>query len=210
MLIEASNTNERYKFNIHRRLNIIKGNSGIGKTAFYELIETNEKNKNSGIKLKSPYPIRTCTVATWKSLVTTLKNTILVCDEFDVINSGIFSEYYKKYIVENNLWFIIMARVDSYKTIDTNNYKKLSYSVSSIYTLQMQNGFITNIPYYDNSLIRTKKVNIDCIVVEDSKSGFTFLKYLFGNKYDVVSAEKGKSYIINKVKQVIEKGKKIF
>lgn len=29
MLIEASNTNERYKFNIHRRLNIIKGNSGM-------------------------------------------------------------------------------------------------------------------------------------------------------------------------------------
>lgn len=44
MIIEIQNALVHYKLDIHRRMNIIKGDSGIGKTVLFDLFYTYNNN----------------------------------------------------------------------------------------------------------------------------------------------------------------------
>lgn len=198
MQIEVYDALVHYKFSINRRFNAIKGDSGIGKSVFYTMVEDyNRTGSYAGITIKVPqgYHLVTSTEESWQRDMTGLKDAIIVLDEFDAVCSDNFCTMHKNLSVQNNLWFIVMARIDSiYKN---NKYKLLSYSVNALYTVATIDKVHYNVPLYSEILTQYKSqsFSFDAILVEDTKSGYEFFRRLF-YRFPVKSADSGKSNII--------------
>lgn len=204
MQLVVKGYNSIYKLNIMHRLNVILGNSGIGKTVLYDLVEIYNRDNTSGVTINSKLPVKVCPLSDWKDTIRNKSNTIFICDEFDVICEAKFSEYYSQYAIKNNLWFIISSRIDT--RCKNLNYRKLSYSVNAMYTLRQKDGILYNVPYYDYSIVRKNNVSIDCVLVEDKNAGFTFFSSMLKH-YPVFSSE-GKSNLYNVILRLIKKGYK--
>lgn len=204
MRLVVKGYNSIYKLNIMHRLNVILGNSGIGKTVLYDLVDIYNSDTTSGVEISSSLAVNVCPISNWEKIISQSKNIILICDEFDVICEPKFSEYYSQYAIKNNLWFIISSRMDTrYKNL---NYRKLSYSVNAMYTLRKKDGILYNVPYYDYSIVRKNNVSIDCVLVEDKKAGFTFFSSMIKH-YPVFSSE-GKSNLYTIILRLVKKGYK--
>lgn len=158
------------------------------------------------MNISEKYSIVTSTLESWKRDITGSKNSIIVMDEFDVFCQPEFCTYYKDYAVKNNLWFVVIARIDSVYV--TNHYKNMSYSVLSMYTLMTKDNITYNIPLFYYFLQKYKQgLTFDSILVEDSKAGYDFFMHLF-YRYPVISVKSGKGAIIQALQEMINKGYK--
>lgn len=112
-------------------------------------------------------------------LIKDLHDKIIILDEYYLFKTSVFAKAYKTYAVKNNLWFVLMTRETLSRAQksqkDVNTLGMLSYSVFSIYKLVNENGVIKNAIYYDYPRY-DEKLKLDCILVEDTTSGYDFFK----------------------------------
>lgn len=207
MQIEVYDALVHYKFSINRRFSVITGDSGIGKSVFYTMIEDYNRNGSyAGITIAVPkgYHLITSTEESWQRDMSSLKSAVIVLDEFDAVCSDNFCTMYKNLAVQNNLWFIVMTRIEKPKY---DRYKRLSYSVNALYTVATIDNVHYNVPLYNEILTKYKSqlFSFDAVLVEDTKAGYEFFRRLF-YRYNVRNAESGKSNIVSVLKEMEKAG----
>ena len=182
----------QYKFVIRRNITIIKGNSATGKTTLLEMIqEYNDNGWESGVTIKSAKECVVLSGRFWQSDLKNISNSIVFIDEGARFTA---SEEFASAIKESTNYYVIVTR---------ERLENIPYSVNEIYGIRMSgkyNGLkqVYNelYTYYDKN-INTANANLDCILTEDSNSGYQFFQKIAVGKFiDCITAG-GKSNIFS-------------
>lgn len=194
------------KFYFERRINVIKGDSGTGKTSLLELVRDTSPDIIKNISLD----VLVADDLGWKALMTASKNAIIIFDDSNVIDSAEFAKCCYEYVVKNNLYLLIFNR-ESLK-IEQNGEESgymphISYSIDSIYRLCSDGINHWLEPFYNlNTFNQSSK--LDICITEDSSGGFEFFNKLL-NMLSVEHSDGGKSAIVDKIERMSIKDKNI-
>lgn len=175
--------NVEYNLNLNRRVTIIQGDSGSGKTSLYNLVEELPINNNITISSKmrvEVLPLNILNKNVANEYLTDNLGNIVIIDErsrFTRANKILLSDQqFIQTILKYNIWYIILAR-------DLEIIKGLDYSPKEIYEICELQESITN-----NKIIRKLKSKYDftkinsktykSVKTEDSGGGLEFFKGL--------------------------------
>lgn len=179
-----------YDFTIKRKITILQGDSGMGKSYITEAISKIKKEPAFGT-IDCKYKIRE--IPSWEDLKDIIKmykstgmlpdnlkqDTLFIVDEdFD----GLYNNLFYDYVRETDNFFLFISRAPLIN---------LPYSITEIYKAVKYKKTITFQQLYKQNMKINK--DYDLVIVEDSKAGFEFYSKAFKH---VVSA-KGKSNILN-------------
>lgn len=163
-LIHLKTRRLEYKFEIFNKYNIIEGDSGTGKTALYELINSFQVNKDIGIN-DSSHQLVAMPIQFSSFKLNNYTNCIIVIDEdCDILSNKNIPDILKK----SNNYFIIITRK-----------KKLGFipvDIENIYEIKSSGKFHTLKQKYSRFSDNQKISDIDLIITEDSRSGNLFIK----------------------------------
>ena len=191
-MLELTVTSDIYKcsMTIERRITIIKGDSGTGKTTFVDMLD----NTIYSAKVESSLPILIATNTTWRLLFYST-NSILIFDDLEVVESGEFAKLMKENCVKNNLYFIIISRES------LGEMRKLSYSMDSVFEMCTDKDGITHylVPYYKTNEEKIQYSDITKCLVEDNGKAKKFFEYALS--VPVVSAD-GKANVVKKLEDI--------
>lgn len=189
--LSVSDTKIKYDISLDRKVTILKGKSGTGKSSLIRMLEEHQEFKrSSGIHLVSNLKIKLLKSSTdWAKELSECSNCLFVGDEYlQYLTYQDFGEA----VNNSDNYFLFITR--------SGRLSNLTYAVGSIYEISCNRseGLSVNSLYkrYFNEL---KTVKPDLIITEDSNSGFEMMSLLCrGSNINVVSAG-GKDNIINKV-----------
>lgn len=190
--VSDSETGLQWSIGINRRITIIRGDSGIGKTELVRLIAS----PPVGVEVNVSLPCVVADATNWNAILDGSKNSIIILDDAEFVSSGRFAKKVKD-TEENQNYFLIIGREQiSESELADDSFYKLSYSVDSILRFVVSDDGKKHftVPFFDfenNKLVETK---VKYVVVEDSANGYTFFRKLLGNC--VISAKNGKSSMI--------------
>ena len=170
--IIVQNANVKYEFDINRNITILKGDSATGKTVLIDMIREYALNgEDSGITVSSKIPCRVIDGNTWKEQLRNITESIVFIDEG---NRFVISEDFAKEVQVGKNYYVIVTR---------ESLANLPYSVTEIYGIHSSGKYESFEPVYhemyriyDKEIkdYETTPIKPDCIVVEDSNSGFEF------------------------------------
>lgn len=191
MFIDVKSDSYNIHFEFERRITVIKGDSGIGKTTLVELLQDDSYD----VEKETSLPIIVATATTWQIVIQGSKSSIIIFDDMDCVETQEFSSLFREYAVENDLYFIIIGRADTV----TSPMARLSYSVDSIYTIvsdgnQYNQAHYYNLPEYTGEC--------DSVLIEDTAAGYVFFKKLFDGFANVQCSQDGKSSIVRDALQI--------
>ena len=177
----------QYKLEFNRKVTIILGDSGIGKTKVIELIKNS--SRYSHIQLHSDLSSKVIALdfySDWKILIEHAeKDTIFIADEdCTFVNERDFS----RLVNDSECYFIFITREPK---------GSLGYSYKDIYTLRCSGKYHESVPVYIDNFDNLDS-EVELVVVEDSKSGYEFYKYCleYHNKDIKVISSEGKDKLI--------------
>ena len=95
--VEVSNRNAKFRFDLHRNITIVRGDSGTGKTTLYNMIaDYTRLQAESGVNLSSTKPCVALMDMDWKNQLDGISNSIVFIDEGAMyISSEKFAEAIK-------------------------------------------------------------------------------------------------------------------
>jgi hypothetical protein len=171
--IEISNRKLKYKLEFERKITLIKGNSGTGKTTLIRMIQGYlEQGNKSGIKIKNdanvPLAVFT-TVTNWERDLTELNGNIIFIDESV---DYLYSRGFQTLFSDSDNYIVIISR--------SGNFNHLPYAINSIFELRTQSGLEGNITqmyrlYTENNLVQ----NAELVITEDSNSGKEMMEHIY-------------------------------
>lgn len=171
--IHLTNGKYKYDFDIERKVTIIRGESGTGKTTFIRLLtDYDNYGEDSGVELKCKVPCIPM-MKDWVGCMRANENSIIFIDEN---HKFIYTEDFARELKKSNNYFVLISRKD---------FGNLSYSTESIYRFVVNKNekiLCNNIELIPNTTASILKKDI---VVEDASSGYSFYEYLadmYGNK----------------------------
>lgn len=166
-------------FEMNRRITILSGDSGVGKTVLVSVLQAYANNAEF-VNVTLPASITNVVIVNntvWKQVIPNSYNSLIVFDDDSSIEDPEFYSLLGDSLVENNNYCLLIYRGeldDGWKqTVDT----RVPLSIDSIFELK----FLGNHDYeftpkfpgcYDVSSVTT-------LITEDSKSGYQFFKYNF-------------------------------
>ena len=178
-------------FVLDRRISIIRGDSGQGKTTFVDAITERI------LPVFTTYPTTLLRDDNWQNEMKTQKNRILIVDDSEFCATATFARLIKEHCIENNLWYVIIARDNlSFEPNSIASLGCLSYSVSSVYEFKTKGINHWLEPFFD--IEKVDYSSIRCIVTEDTNQGFSFFEKHFNN-LEVLSSSSGKSTLVKDV-----------
>ena len=189
-----------YRIEFERRITVITGDSGVGKTEF----ASNLVVSTPGIELSSSRPIIRAN-ENWETLLRHESNSIFVFDDLAVVGSSHFSSVVSE--TEDTGNFIVIIGRENFSS---KHIAQVSVSTSSMYE------FCTSadgkehylIPMYPESedLIRDSttlsNIKFSHVVIEDSNSGKEWFTKLFTNK--LVKSAFGKGNVSNTISKLVK------
>lgn len=196
-LINIYNARITYKFEIHGKYTLVCDDSATGKTTLCDLITASEEY-DSGITNNSDAVLEVITAKHAHLDVTMPTGSVVFVDE----NSKILRTHgYEKWMQRQNCYFVIITR--------TLKMRNLPISVDSIYTMHSSGKYHTLKPI-DAHFTKQTLSAIDAVIVEDSNSGFEFIKQLLAlakvnHVVPCVTAE-GNSNIIAQAEKAVTSG----
>ncbi|MCI9077569.1 MAG: hypothetical protein HFH68_01425 [Lachnospiraceae bacterium] len=206
--IELEITSNQYvcKFYFERRINVIKGDSGTGKTSLLELIRDTSPDIIKNITLD----VLIADDLGWKALMTASHDAIIIFDDSNVIDSAEFAKCCYEYVVKNNLYLLIFNRENlkiEQHTKEAGYMPNISYSIDSIYRLCSDGLNHWLEPFY-NLKKCSQFSGLDICITEDTSGGFEFFSKLL-NTVQVEHSDGGKSAIVDKIEKLPVKDKNI-
>lgn len=142
--IKVYNKKVSYDFKIRRKITIISGDSGTGKTTLVDLIE--KANNGEGVYLECECKCGVLVDKNWQYDLSLYTNSILFIDEnFDAINTKEFADAVNK----SDNYFVIINR---------EKLSNLAFSYKEIYTIKSSGKFNRLEHKYKES---TSKIDID-------------------------------------------------
>jgi energy-coupling factor transporter ATP-binding protein EcfA2 len=171
--IEISNRKLKYKLEIERKITLIKGNSGTGKTTLIRMIQGYlEQGNKSGIKIKNDVnvPLAVFTPTTnWERDLAELKGNIIFVDESV---DYLYSRGFQTAFAGSDNYIVIISR--------SGNFNHLPYAISSIFELRTQSELEGNVTrmyrlYTEYNLVQ----NAELVITEDSNSGKEMMEHIY-------------------------------
>ena len=189
-IISITSRKATYHLELERKISVLKGNSGTGKSSLIRLIsEYLEYGKQSGVKLLTD-PVVSLSVLTntsdWLEILASVHETVLFIDE-DV--RYLYSESFQRELWAADCYAVIVSR--------SGRFSALPYSIFGIYELVTEKkGINTATTMYRLYEEERDRGYFDLVLTEDSNSGFEMASFAFENA-EVVSAG-GNSLVIAK------------
>lgn len=184
----VQNNRVQYRFTVRRNITILRGNSATGKSTLIGLIAQYSRNgEKSGVRLVCS---RKCIVLTndfWHQRLAQASGSLVFIDEdSDFIQTEEFASAARN----SDCYFIIVTRI---------TLPNLPYSADEIYELRnvtRGSGRIRRLYakfqhiYTDRNMGYAKDIEKpDCIIVEDSNSGYQFFREIFADAgIEIISA----------------------
>lgn len=185
----------RYDFEINRNITVITGDSATGKTTLVSMIrDYYELGVNSGINVVCD---KTCVVLEgrdWEERLINIKDSIVFIDEGS------------KFVTSNHFASAVKHSDNYYVIITREKLSGLPYSVNEIYGIKNSGKYEKTAAIY-NEMYRlySSGTYIDKvpsrIIVEDSNSGYEFFELVTSKMGIECQSAKGKSNIINQIKE---------
>lgn len=174
--IELRNSKVKYSLDIERNITVIKGNSGTGKTSFYQMVVAYEvSKKESGVHCNVQDMLVSLRKDTdWKEALNSKSGKIFVADESV---RYIYSKDFASAIKSSDNYFILISR---------RPFVELSYSVNSIYEMTTEYDRVTKLSVRaaDSKMV----VRPDLVITEDSKSGKEMMELVVNGSCDVITS----------------------
>lgn len=205
--VSVSNNKVKYEFSIKRNLTILRGDSATGKTTLIDMIRSwTRDGEKSGINLSCDVKCLTLDETSWRFQKILIKETEKSIFFLDEDTAQFSSKEFAQTIFESNNYFVIATR---------EFLPNLPYSICEIYGIKneprskygnIKQIYNTFYPLYENinENIEQKSLNIktECVIVEDSNSGFDFFSSVCNDLgIKCISAE-GKTKIYNLIKSL--------
>lgn len=137
------------KYNIHipmeRRITYLRGDSAVGKTALVEYVRMAIEDMDDSIILSKPdeYGIDILTSLSSTLDIESKRNAILLVDD-NLATEGVnFSNAVCNYLIKNDLYLLIINRVDILSDINTR--KSFDYAVNSILWVDIAEDGVTRL-----------------------------------------------------------------
>ena len=174
------------------RINIIKGDSGIGKTSLVDIFRVEGVIKDR----ESTYPVVIADVSNFRNILVSAKNQIIIFDDVSLVETDEFKDLVSEYLIKHNLYLVIIVRAMMPKM------SKLSYSIHAIYEMYYDETLVNHYirEYYeqytepiDQILEQEPPV---CLITEDTKAGFQFFDHLVDKQLPVFHSTNGKSSMV--------------
>lgn len=196
--VTVGNNVLQYKFEIHRNITIIKGDSATGKTTLVDMIrEYYENGEHSGVTLQCDKVCAVLEGRLWKILLENIHDSIVFIDEG---NAFVASDDFADAVKRSDNYYVIVTR---------ESLPTLPYSVEEIYGIKSSGKYGTLQQTYQEFYRIYGKMEYsapfepDVVIVEDSNAGYEFFSYVAESKvWKTVSAE-GKSNVFKKLGQFI-------
>lgn len=189
--IEVSNRDAKFKFDLHRNITVVQGDSGTGKTTLYDMIADYTRLKNeSGVNISASKKCVALVDLDWKNQLGNTTDSIVFIDEgAEYIKSKKFASMIK----DSDNYYVLFTR---------ENLHELPYSVEEIYEIKTSGKYHRLVKRFKCSkghryaqAGRRKKVKFEVVVTEDSQSGYQFFENYFAQKDIVCETSKSNAQI---------------
>jgi hypothetical protein len=187
MTLDVKADNLTWSIPIKRRITIIRGDSGTGKTTLVDIISDNDSNAAT---VSFPLQISVVTTGTWEDVMATAVNRLIVFDELEAVTTSKFANLIKETENKGN-YYLIFSR----ENIGTESYSMLNIAVSSILRFVTSNDGLNHYTEEYYNLLNTGADDKYCdkVVIEDRLAGKQFFKCIFGKN---IIAAGSKSQIV--------------
>lgn len=213
--IEVKSDEYNIKIPMERRITYLRGDSGVGKSSLVEFIRSAVEDEDTSIILEKTNGYNIDILA---SLSSTLdiefkKDSILIIDDNLISEGNNFSNAVSNYLLKNNLYLLIINRVDLPDT--ASNSQEGDYSAKSVLWVD-KDGINHKVYPYLYKLPDDNEINKEYkgYVLGEDQKGIT----LFFNNYNVnkdlkvdETTPKGRDTIIFLLKNsIMQQYKKVF
>lgn len=175
-----------YRIEFERRIAIITGDSGRGKTELVDNIGVSAP----GVIFSSSRPVLVAGDG-WQFVIKEATESIIIFDDMDAVTTGEFSRLVKQTNANGN-FFVLICRDD----LKNFKFDQLSISVSEMYRwVCSEDGHehYTERMYKEDS--NKRGIIPDAVLIEDSTGGLTWFKEFFRNTDIIVSSIGGKGAV---------------
>lgn len=185
-----------YDLDIRRKITVIRGDSGTGKSTLVDLIASAKSRGTTGIQVISKVPCNAVVDVnnTWRTQIERMPNSIVFIDEDEEF---IRTDEFAEVVGKSDNYFVIITRAP---------LENLPYSVNEIYEMDTSGKYHTLKRMFSKSNVEFVP---DIIITEDSKSGYEFFKSLGGRVGSKCISANGKSNIQHKMLDNKLKGKNV-
>ena len=195
-IVSVTSRKSRYHLEIERKISVLKGNSGTGKSSLIRLIsEYLEYGKQSGVKV---FVDSSATLAVlnnssdWYEILSALHDTILFIDE-DV--RYLYSESFQRELWKADCYAIIVSR--------SGMFTALPYSIFGVYEFVTErkniNAVTTMYRLYED---KHENSAFDLILTEDSNSGYEMARYAFEAEGTEVTSTDGNTSVLSTLQKL--------
>ena len=197
-IISVSSRKAVYHLELERKISVIKGNSGTGKSSLIRLIsEYLEYGKQSGVKISADSSVSFVVLTNtsdWPEILSSAHDTILFIDE-DV--RYLYSESFQKQLWKADCYAVIVSR--------SGLFTALPYSIFGIYELVTEKkGVNTTTTMYRLYKEKSENSVFDLILTEDSNSGFEMAKYAFEQESSEVVSASGNASVFSVLQKLTQ------
>ena len=189
MFLYVKSSYINYEIEFNRKVTVIRGDSGTGKSKIIESIKRLRKMTSTSIYTTNGYKVVILKdYEDWEGEISNSKNTVFLIDEdCEFIKTKEFARS-----VHNSVnYFIIISR---------EPISGLSYSYKEIYELKNSGKYNKTVSKYDLSKYDHLSEECQIVLVEDSGSGYEFFSYHL--PINVLSME-GKSKMTKAIKEIL-------
>lgn len=179
-----------YEFEIFGKYNILRGDSGKGKTTLYNLAEI-YSDKHELVQVQSDVPLLACPtgIAAARAILTATEGALFIIDE----NNGILNEPDVASIFKNSRnYFLVITR---------DNLDYIPVSVENVWNIKESGKYHWFQPVY---MVKNERDfrKPEIVITEDAGSGLKFFKEFFAL---TVESAKSKSKIVSKLSSLYQK-----
>lgn len=192
--IRVENSFVRFEFEIERNINIVRGDSGTGKTTLIGMIADYwSQGEESGVTLTCKMSCMALSGAgdNWQSILAGVRSSIVFIDEGE---KYVRSKEFARFIRGSDNYYVIAVR---------DNLYELPYSVDAIYEIKKTGKYGKLKKTYNrfNRIYSGKEADTllkanEVLLAEDSKSGFQFFSRVAEEYGMVCKTSNGKGNIV--------------
>lgn len=180
----------QYKLELERNITIIRGDSGTGKTTLMGMLQDHERlGKQSGVTVSCDKECRVLDDVDWESRLSRCRDSIVFIDEG---NRFVSSRDFAAAIQATDNYYVIITRESLYQ---------LPYSVEAVLELRKTTSrkrrtYNKTYPYYKYLEAAPEKLGeAECVLTEDSNSGFEMFSHIAGMYGTACESAQSKSNI---------------
>ena len=190
-IIDIQSKHLVYRLEIKRKVTVIQGDSGTGKTTLASKLV--DALRDEAVKLVSDVPCKVITTETdWALTLKNTRDTVVFIDEDMTFLKG---WKFPQMVTRSSCYFVLITR---------EPLKLIPYSVTEIYKLESKFDNQTAVYTSPTALVYSRSsvnsAHPDCLLVEDKGSGAQFFSELVGSS-NCVSAE-GATNISKRIREL--------